>query len=172
MPCTLSLKAMGTWSQFHQYVFTNIPDAWNFLNLENVTVVNIVPRFAELNLEPQLVEDFFQFDIHRSYGGMFVDLDFVLLDSSKLPKTDIFIGTERIRQSGAYVAKEIIRDGVGAHLGITMFPHGSSLAAHIAEKIASNLQGLSGIIKGHAKWMTDTKTVQKIMLDSGYSFTE
>ena len=163
---------MATWAQFQQYVFTNMPNAWDSLNLQNVTVVFYMPKFAELNLEPQLLKDFFQFDIFGSYSGMFVDLDFVLLDASKLPQDGIFVGTEVVRQTGAYTAKELVRAGVRGHLGITMFPCGSSLAARIAENIASNLKGLVGIKKGHAKWMTNTKTVQKILLDYGYTFTD
>ena len=171
LPDEESLRAAKSWKKFQQVIFTNVPEeVWRKHDID-YDIVSYSPPSCGKGVSPQHLKDFWQFQMPQRYDGAWcVDWDFVLVDKSKLPRGSIVVSTERVKTAGGRTPKDVVREGVRCHLGITKFPRKCPIAEEIQSDIQAHLPKLVGVNKSHPKWMDNTLIAQRILLANGHEF--
>ena len=183
LPDKESIRNASSWSNFRQIIYSNVPESlWKSIFMPfNVSFVLYDSSVPGLNLSPQCLKDRWQFTMAKHHGGaLCVDFDFVLVNESTLPLHDaIIMATEWVKcapdeGTGGQYPREIIRQGVRAHFGLTKFPFMSPIAKEIQDAIEDNLPKMHDVTKTIKKesWLSNVLIAQRIMMKHNYAFPD
>ena len=170
MPSPEDLRTAMTWTGYHQVVYTNLPaESWSEFtptekSFKPLTGDILLPLSEFGGVAPQFLKDVWQFAMSQFWdGALCVDFDFHLLDRSLLPTTDIILISEPVKITSSMAPKDVLKAGCRLHLGITKFPECHPVGLEIYNALREHLPRLANVLKGHARWMDNTKLAQKIV---------
>ena len=171
LPSAEEVETAGTWAEFHQIIWTNLPEnAWDgLLNFPHTLKLyyhpaEIAQLIKEKSIKPQFIKDVWQFSA-GARDCIYADWDFLLINRALLPTGSNWLGTEVVRttseRGGRFCPTICVEKGVRAHLGISRFDADSAVADSIEAALLENLSCLDGVGKEHPKWISNTLLAQE-----------